>query len=316
MRKQFNKRRANQLKLQNTGSLNSIKGILQKNAAMERLMESNAAIEKMMNFIDRTTKIKTKNDFYNSLFRFKKFEDIIQKTNKSFGSIYKQFEFRNKLNQTYSNLFSPLENHFKFFYQLEEINNLVQKSPIANFAFSLELKPEETEIIDSIDSNLEKYLPKLLAKHDLYSLWTGANFALSTPFYNNPDKARHMMISLRSLIEYILKDLLPACEEIKCWDKFGGLITKYNGDLPKNVIPRKIQIRYYCEKVDFEFINDFTINEINHINEVYNKLSSVHNAKLNQNDGKLKFLKVRAGTIIWLLLMIYEMLYENELDNP
>ena len=318
MKKQSGKKRISKNKIQHS-SLSAMENLMRKNAAMENLVKSNPAIERMtraMEKFETSSKFLNKtNKVFQNARNYDKLIDTIQKSNSSVIFIHKQLEEYNRLYPKFYKVINPIEKHFEMFSRLERLNRKIQENPLVNFISTLTLNPDEREAIESIESNLNENLPQLLEKNNLLDLWNGANYALSASLENNPDKARHAIISLRALIEYILKSLLPPKEEIKNWEKYDELIVEYKIQNFENGIPRRIQLMYYCDKIDFGFINEFTINEIKHINDVFTNLSVIHKKELKLADNKLKYIKVKAGTVAWLLLMIHDLLKENELDN-
>ena len=213
----------------------------------------------------------------------------------------------------------------KFFESLNEISKLGEKlsnNPELQFAFitdleMLNLKSTEElknsliedlsdEQINEKEKILDKNLIPLLSEFNLENLWNGANDSLNS---NNPDKLRHSLISLRTILEFLIDDKLAPIDKIKDDEMFADEFKKYHKgkqELEYVKIYRSKKIEYFTNKFEFGFLEEFTKNDVQYICDCYSILCNVHQPNIGITENQVRSLKVKTGITIWLLCYLYK----------
>ncbi|UBM60059.1 hypothetical protein LAG90_05290 [Marinilongibacter aquaticus] len=149
-----------------------------------------------------------------------------------------------------------------------------------------------------LNENLIPYLEEL----GLESLWLGANQVLESK--SNPDKLRHCLISLRTILEYLIDEKLAPMDMLKNSSMFEKEFRKYH--LGKKriefiKIKREQKIEYFTSKIKFGMLEEFTKNEIQYVCDCYSVLCNVHQPNVGITKNQVRSLKVKTGITIWLL---------------
>ena len=212
--------------------------------------------------------------------------------------------------------------------RVQELSKLVQKSnqnPELQFVFisnleflnlnsSKELKSSlitglSEERINEKEELLNKNLTPYLEKLGIQDLWLGANYALESK--SNPDKIRHCLISLRTILEYLIDEKLAPIEKLKNSSMFKNEFRKYHlgkQKLEHIKIKRNQKIEYFTTKIQFGILEEFTKNEIQFICDCYSILCNVHQPNVGVNENQVRSLKVKTGITIWLLAYINDII--------
>ncbi|WP_454059260.1 pPIWI-associating nuclease domain-containing protein [Elizabethkingia ursingii] len=141
----------------------------------------------------------------------------------------------------------------------------------------------------------------------LDNLWIGANLALES---DNPDKLRHCLISLRTILEYIIDYKLAPIEKIKDEKMFEVNFKKYHQNKQKIEyvkISRNKKIEYFTNKFKFGLLVDFTTKDIQYICDCYSILCNVHQPNIGITENQVRSLKIKTGITIWLLCYLYKL---------
>ena len=163
--------------------------------------------------------------------------------------------------------------------------------------------------IDRKEEVLNKNLMPLLKELKLDALWVGANTVLKNE--SNPDRLRHCLISLRTILEYLIDAKLAPMDELKNSEMFKDKFKKYHLGKQKIEfvkVKRSEKIEYFTSKFEFGFLEDFTKNEIQYICDCYSVLCKVHKPEIGITENQVKSLKVKTGITIWLLIHLNELL--------
>lgn len=239
--------------------------------------------------------IKLNHDLSDSLKRAEEIQAMIPESLKATIDMLKP------MNEVFKKL-APLQETF------QKMSEGIRNNPEFNFLLLIDspnLSEEETlKRIRIVDENLLSILDKLSIKH----LWVGANFALSTDEKMNPEKIRHFFISVRTIIEYLIDTLLAPEVKVKDWEKYPALLDAHkNNNCSQTIskIPRRIRIKYFCSKVQFGLIEEFTEKEIIFINSQYKEVCKVHTPQINIEKKKINLIRLHTGTTIWLLAKLY-----------
>lgn len=169
------------------------------------------------------------------------------------------------------------------------------------------------ERISKTEALLERNLLPYLDKLKLSSLWLGANYALASN--DNPDKLRHCLISLRTILENLIDELLAPKSELSSLEMFKKEFKNYNAG-KENIefvkIKRSKKIEYFLAKLKFRFLDDFTTKDIDLICECYSILCNVHQPAIGITENQVRILKIKTGITIWLLSYAYQALNNSK----
>jgi len=220
----------------------------------------------------------------------------------------------------------------EFLESIQKIGKIAQKiknSPELQFAFItdleiLNLKSTEelketltadlpVEDINEKEQVLNENLIPHLEKLGLESLWLGANYVLESD--SNPDRLRHCLISLRTILEYIIDHKLAPQIELAKSKMFEKQFQKFNsgkGKIENVKISRTEKIEYFTSKVELKMLEEFTKNEIDYICNCYSILCNVHSPNIGITENQVRSLKVKTGITIWLLAYINEIIENNK----
>lgn len=158
-----------------------------------------------------------------------------------------------------------------------------------------------------INDNLLPYLEKL----NIDSLWIGANYALNTNVNENPDKLRHCLTSVRTILEYLINEKLAPNSLLSLSPMFEKEFSKYHRGitpLEKVVIPRKDKIKYFTSKIEFGVLDEFTIKDIDFIYDCYSVLCDIHDPFISMTENQVRCLKMKTGIILWLFAYLNEII--------
>lgn len=213
----------------------------------------------------------------------------------------------------------------KFFDSLKEISKFGEKilnNPEMQFAFITDLEvlniisTEELknslidnltdEQIDEKENILNENLIPLLSELNLENLWIGADEALNS---DNPDKLRHCLISLRTILEYLIDDKLAPINELKEDEMFKDEFKRYHKgkqEIEFVKIYRSKKIEYFTSKFKFGFLEEFTKKDIQYICDCYSILCNVHQPNIGITENQVRSLKVKTGITIWFLCYLYK----------
>lgn len=156
-----------------------------------------------------------------------------------------------------------------------------------------------------LSENLIPYLEEL----GLENLWYGSNYALENK--SNPDRLRHCLISLRTILEYLIDNILAPFEKLKDVEMFEKEFRKYkNGKQKLNQvrIKREKKIEFFTSQFQFGMLEDFTKNDIKYICDCYSILCNVHQPNVGITENQVRSLKVKTGITIWLLVYLNKIL--------
>ena len=211
-----------------------------------------------------------------------------------------------KIGDTGKRLKNNPELQFSFITDLE-ILNLKSTEELKESLIS-DLTDEDINAKEDILSeNLIPYLEDL----GLENLWYGANYVLNQS--SNPDRLRHCLISLRTILEYLIDDILAPIEKLKDAKMFEKEFTKYKNGKKKLVhvkIKREQKIEFFTSQVEFGMLEDFTKNEINYVCDCYSILCNVHQPNVGITENQVRSLKVKTGITIWLLAYLNKIINE------
>lgn len=216
----------------------------------------------------------------------------------------KLLESLRKIDEIGERLKNNPELQFEFITNLEILNLKSAdefKESLVSDLTDEDIKTKE----DILNENLIPYLEEL----GLENLWYGANYALGNE--SNPDRLRHCLISLRTILEYIIDDILAPNEKLKDSDMFEKQFRKYKNGKQKLThvrIKREQKIEYFTSQFKFGILENFTKDEIKYVCYCYSILCNVHQPNVGITENQVRSLKVKTGITIWLLVYLNEII--------
>ena len=175
---------------------------------------------------------------------------------------------------------------------------------------------EPDNLIDSKEEIVERNLLPYLEQLGLDYLWLGANHVLND--FNNPDRFRHTLISLRTLLEYLIDGILAPNELLEKDVRFKKEFKNFHANkipLAKIKVPRHKRIEYFSSQIEFGILEQLTAQDINFICECYSGLCDVHNPKITLSENQVRILKVKTGITLWLLCYISDLIKNNNVND-
>jgi len=149
----------------------------------------------------------------------------------------------------------------------------------------------EFEIRNDIESSLEELLNYF--NPEIRHLWIGAKEAFSS---TNPDRKRHIVVSLREMLNHILHGIAPD-NEISKWSTEP---SHYHEGRPT----REARILYVCRDINHGPFSQFVNKDVeSHIKFIRLFQHGTHEININFTDQQLKTLIVRAEALARFLLV-------------
>ena len=188
------------------------------------------------------------------------------------------------------------------------IDNIVLKAPSLSLLPSIEVYTNNRfindislheNVISDLDSTIieetDNALDALLINVDprLLRIWRGAKESIIS---SNPDRIRHLLISLRELFTHLLQILAPD-GELLLWSKDP---INYHNDKPT----RKSRLKYICRKINQQPLCEFVDKDIDSILSYIDVLQRNHQIEINMKDSQLKSLLLKAETTMRFILEI------------
>lgn len=199
------------------------------------------------------------------------------------------------------------ELQFAFISDLE-ILNLKSAEELKESLIS-DLTDEDIKAKDELlDENLLPYLKDL----GLETLWLGAGYVLESE--HNPDRLRHCLISLRTILEFLIDEELAPLNKLKDCEMFEKEFRRYHlgkQNLEFVKIPRDRKIEFFTSKFKFGMLDEFTKNEIQYICNCYSILCNVHQPNIGITENQVRSLKVKTGITIWLMVYLNKIIKED-----
>ena len=149
----------------------------------------------------------------------------------------------------------------------------------------------ETDLEDEIESDTNELLGGL--NPELRSVWSGAKEALRS---NNPDRGRHVIVSLRELVTHVLHTLAPD-SDIQSW-------TKDPSHFHEGRPTRKSRVYYICREINHgPFTNFMNVDLSATIKFIDLYQHGTHSLDSSFTDMQLRALVVRTESLLRFLLL-------------
>ncbi|CAK8724435.1 MAG: hypothetical protein CDV28_10266 [Candidatus Electronema aureum] len=152
-------------------------------------------------------------------------------------------------------------------------------------------EPIESEITEDIECSLEELLDWFHPQ--IRQLLHGAKKALTS---GNPDKNRHVVVSLREMITHILHGIAPD-DKVHEW-------TKEPSHYDKGRPTRKARMLYVCRNINHGKFAEFLNEDVNsHVKFIGFFQSGTHSIDIKITNSQLKALIVRTEALARFLLV-------------
>ena len=148
----------------------------------------------------------------------------------------------------------------------------------------------ESKITNEFESSFDKLLEKL--NPQLNTLWLGAKESLRS---ENPDRPRHILFSLRELVDHVLRTLAPN-EQIKKW-------TDDPSHFHEGRPTRKARILYVCRNINHGPFTDFINADVKTSIEFIALFQRGHELEVSFSEKQLSTLVTRTGSFLRFLLL-------------
>lgn len=166
------------------------------------------------------------------------------------------------------------------------------------------------EFISAKEELLNEFLLPYLERLKLDYLWLGANYALNDA--NNPDRLRHALVSLRTLLESLIDGELAPNTELINSEMFKTEFRKYHDGKKKleniKIKDRAKKIRFFTSKIQFGTLEEFTQKDIDLVCKCYSVLCNLHRPDVGLTENQVRILKIKTGIVLWLLAYVNEII--------
>lgn len=322
----------------------TIENLLGYNSVIQKITGSTSTIRKLM---------KNSSYFQSPFYEYKQALDAISNNFDWINKLNSQFDWIRKISEPFaqvtklynSSFFKQFDNNkfFNYYNKFWDFSDTLQKireNPELQYSFIVDLEilsldtsynllsdksnEELNNIIQAKNELINKQIVERLTDLNLITLWQGAEFAINTDIKQNPDKIRHCAISLRTIFEHVLNNLVAPNSEIQ---KLASINSEFADVLKNNNKIKKIEtidrntkiwkstrLKYLNFRIRFGYLEDFAEKDIDFVDNLYSFLSSVHEPNFSISDNSLKILKIKTGILVWLFLDLYELLKEYPIN--
>jgi hypothetical protein len=151
--------------------------------------------------------------------------------------------------------------------------------------------PEEQEFAAEIEASVEELLAEVNA--DLRAMWRGAKHALLS---DNPDRTRHVVVSLRELVGHVLRSIAPD-DEIQQW-------TKDPEHFHEGRPTRKARVLYVSRGINHGPFSTFVAADVKSSIECINLFQrGTHELTIGFSEPQLQSLFLRTESLLRFLLL-------------
>lgn len=155
------------------------------------------------------------------------------------------------------------------------------------------IKEGQTQIAQEIETSLENLLDKL--DPDLIRIWQGAKAALKS---NNPDRPRHIIVSLRELVNYVLHQTAPD-DRIRSW-------TANPSFFDKGHPTRRARLHFICRDLNQKPFEKFVAQDISfHLELIQILQRGTHELCMDLTEEQLSALILKTESLIRFILVIW-----------
>jgi Predicted pPIWI-associating nuclease len=156
----------------------------------------------------------------------------------------------------------------------------------------------EIELIAEVEEEVSGCIALLQAVDPSLALpYVGARNALRG---SNPDRARHVLSSLRELWGHLLRRLAPD-DQVLTWATGEDTELFYEGRPT-----RKARILYVCRRLNHHALTDFVMQDTRALMKLVELFNRVHELKPGLTDEQLRALLARTDSWLMYILQIWE----------
>lgn len=152
----------------------------------------------------------------------------------------------------------------------------------------------ENEIRDDIESSLDELLVHV--NPEIKKLWLGAKSALSS---TNPDKKRHVVVSLREMLTHVLHGIAPD-SEVKKWTSDPSY---FHDERPT----REARLLFVCRDINSGPFKEFVNKDVeSHIKFIRLFQRGTHELNIDFTEQQLRTLFIRSEALARFLLITWK----------
>ena len=155
------------------------------------------------------------------------------------------------------------------------------------------IEESQSQIIEDIEFSLEDLLIRLNEK--LIPLWQGAKSALRS---SNPDRSRHVIISLRELLTHVLHQTAPD-NDVRTWTCESSF---FNNGRPT----RQARLHFICRDLNHDPFRQFLNKDVSaHLELIQLLQRGTHKVSIDLTYEQLRALIIKTESLIRFILVIW-----------
>ena len=156
-----------------------------------------------------------------------------------------------------------------------------------------QIEESQTQIAQDIEVSLEDLLDRL--NPELIPLWQGAKTALKS---HNPDRSRHIVVSLRELVTHVLHQTAPD-DRIRSWTADPSFFDKGRPTRPA-------RLHYICRDLNHKPFEQFVARDVSaHLELIQILQRGTHDLSIGLTDEQLSTLVLKTESLIRFILVIW-----------
>lgn len=158
---------------------------------------------------------------------------------------------------------------------------------------SEEIEESQAQVVEGIEVSLEDLLVRL--NEGLIPLWRGAKAALKS---YNPDRSRHIVVSLRELVTHVLHQTAPD-NDIRSWTADPSF---FNNGRPT----RQARLHFICRSLNHDPFRQFVSKDVSaHLELIKILQRGTHGVSIDLTDEQLRALVIRTESLVRFILVIW-----------
>ena len=118
---------------------------------------------------------------------------------------------------------------------------------------------------------------------------------------DNPDRSRHVLSSLRTLLDHLLRKLAPR-GKVREWIVERG----YHSYLDKGIPTRRAQILYMSKDIESEPLTKFIEADTKTVEELYTLYNRLHGLGTGVSDSQLRAIVLRTESYLYYILRVWK----------
>ena len=169
------------------------------------------------------------------------------------------------------------------------------------FDDALETEDEEAEVYTDFDGAVESSALVVLLERtgsEFVATYRGAVEALNG---DNPDRSRHVLSSLRTLVDHLHRKLAPR-GKVRDWIVERG----YHAYLDNGSPTRRAQILYMSKDIESEPLTKFIEADTKTVEELYTLYNRLHSLGTGISDSQLRAIVLRTESYLEYILRVRE----------